>query len=263
MIMTITERSSLRRLFSRFFLIGTTLAGAAAIPQATRGSMIVIDDFTTTQSAVATASSPIASSSTMAPEAIGGERDMLVNLTGGFTSLSLNSNPFGGELLIHDSGATVTGYSLTVWDGIDMNAGTIDYDGLGGVDLTMGGMLNRFALSFLSADLAGSINLTVYDASDMTGNTWSSAEFLLPGSIFSPTDVDVMFSSFTDIGPNGAADFTNVGAISMMIQNESSGSLDVLLSSVSVVPEPTGIVTLLMGGLLTLGRLRRSRRTIG
>jgi hypothetical protein len=45
----------------------------------------------------------------------------------------------------------------------------------------------------------------------------------------------------------------------MMIQNESSGSLDLLMSSVAVVPEPTSLATLLFGGLLCVGKLRRQR----
>lgn len=234
---------------------------ALAVAPSARAATIVIDDFMTSQSAVATAGSPIASSSIAAPEALGGERDMLVDLISGPTALSLSVNPFGGELLIHDSGAAVQGSSMTVWDGMDGDPTAIDPTGLGGVDITGGGLNDALRLSYVLADLTGVVTLTVYDASDASGATWSRAIVNLPGGIFAPVDIDVPFTDFSTVGVNGAASFSNVGAISLQIANTSTGSLDVLLSRISTVPEPaTGLLVLCgLVGAIGVANTRRNK----
>jgi hypothetical protein len=217
----------------------------------------MIDDFVTKQTSLATASAPANSSTATAPEAIGGERDMQVALISGRTALSLNINPFDGELLIHDSGAQVRGYSLTVWDGMDMDPISLDPTGLGGVDLTDGGLNDRIRLSQVTADLTGSISMTVYDAGDASGNSWSQAVFSLPGGVFTSTDIDIPFTDFTNVGAGGAASFSNVGAISMRIENTTTGSLDVEMASVVAVPEPATCLLATLGLVGLLVPLRR------
>ncbi|MCA9198492.1 MAG: PEP-CTERM sorting domain-containing protein [Planctomycetales bacterium] len=245
--MTTTKiRNTLAKVVILCCFLGLTLQANAA--------SILIDDFVTTQSITATASSPNAFSSVAAAEALGGERDMELQLTGGFTSLTLSANPFGGELLVHDSGATVTGSSVTVWDGLD-NAAAIDYTGLGGVDLATG--QDSFLLTGVVADLTGAISLTVYDASDATGGTSSTASISLPGGILAPTDMTLPYASFTTFGSNGAADFSNVGALKLEISNTTSGSLDVIIGSVSAVPEPNSAVLFFAAAGLMIGRIRR------
>jgi hypothetical protein len=237
------------------------LVVALMLHRPTDAATILIDDFITVQSATATAGSPVGSSTIAAPEAIGGERDMHADLVGGNTSLSINSNPFGGEILIHDSGTAVTGFSMIVWDGLDGDPATIDPTGLGGIDLTSGGLNNAIRMTEFLADLTGTISLTVFDASDATGDTWSRAVLALPGGIFSPVDMDVLFTDFTVVGANGAASFTNVGAISMEIKNLTTGSLDVQMGSISAVPEPSSGLLWLLGGLgAVLPRCRRQRQ---
>ncbi|MCA9166477.1 MAG: PEP-CTERM sorting domain-containing protein [Planctomycetales bacterium] len=241
----------------RWSAIAATLA-IVCWSHSANASTILIDDFITPQSVTATAAAPVATSSATAPEAIGGERDIRLQFLSGSTALTLASNPFGGELLIHDSGAAVKGTSLTVWDGPDNNANVINPIGLGGVDLVTGGN-NRFELDDVFADLVGEIVMTVYDASDATGNTWSRSTLALPGGMFTPTDIEIPFSSFTTFGINGAADFTNVGAISMLIGNTTTGSLDVQMSSIAVVPEPASCLLGLVGmGISCLSLRRRS-----
>jgi hypothetical protein len=158
-------------------------------------------------------------------------------------------------------GAAVKGFSLLVWDGPDGDPNTIDATGLGGVDLTGGGSNDKIRLSELLADLTGTISLTVFDAADATGNTWSRAIFALPGGIFVPTDIDIPFSDFSLVGSNGAASFTNVGAFSMEIKNLTTGSLDVQMGAISAVPEPATGLMWLLGSLATLVARRPRRRS--
>jgi hypothetical protein len=234
--------------------LGLVLATAAA-----QATPLMIDDFITSQTVSATSGTPIATSSTTALEALGGERDIRVEFLSGSTVISLSTNPYGGEFLIHDSGAAVKGSSLTVWDGPDMNANLIDFDGLGGVDLLQGGGLDALQISDLLADVVGDVTLTIYDAGDPTGSKWSSAVYSIPGAIFAPVNVTIPYSSFTTLGPGGAADFSNVGAISLAISNTTTGSLDVQMSSLQAVPEPSGAL-LALGGLACLAGRMRSRR---
>jgi hypothetical protein len=235
--------NSFSRTFGRFFVCSMTLAAVVSCGTLSAAT-IMIDDFVTPQSVAVTASSPTGSSIVAASEVLGGERDMKLALTSGFTSLSLSSNPFGGEFLVHDSGATVRGISSIIWDGPD-GSDNIDFGGLGGVDIGTGN--TAFVLAGVVADLSGTISLIVYDAGDAAGDTWSQADYTLPTSILSPTDLVIPFSDFTFHGAGGAADLTNVGAIEFQIENITTGSLDVILDSVSVVPEPSSLWLSLVG----------------
>jgi hypothetical protein len=233
-------------------------AAAALLWAGPAQAAIMIDDFITQQTVAANPVTTVAGSSIAAPEAIGGERDLLVQFVSGLSSLSLASNPFSGELLISDSGATVKGVSHVVWDGADGNPLVLDPTGLGGVNLTVGGN-NAFEFNVLFADLVGSIVMRVYDASDATGGTWSEGVLVLPGSIFVPTDLLLPFASLTTFGPNGAASLANVGALMMTIDNTVTGSLDVAIGHIHVVPEPSAL--LLAGlGLVGLAGLARRRK---
>lgn len=231
-----------RMMWRRVLFVPAMVVLSGALPAS--AATILIDDFITPQSISVTASTPTGSSIVSAPEALGGERDMKLALTSGFTSLTLSSNPFGGELLVHDSGATVKGISSTIWDGPD-GSDDVDYDGLGGVDIGTGN--NAFLLSGVVADLSGTISLIVYDASDASGQTWSQADFSLPGTVLAPSELQIPFTDFNFHGSGGAVDFANVGAIELQIENITTGSLDVILHSVSVVPEPSSLWLALTG----------------
>lgn len=239
-------------------LVRTWLLGAAAVLLLTgpAKAAILIDDFITTQTVSANPVTTVNGSAALAPEAIGGERDLLVEFVSGFTSLSLASNPFSGELLISDSGATVKGRSTVIWDGKDGDPKVIDPTGLGGVDLTVGGN-NAFEFNVLFADLVGSVVFRVYDASDATGDTWSEGTLALPGGVFAPVDLFLPFASLTTVGPNGAASLANVGALTMLIDNTTTGSLDVAIGDIYAVPEPS---TLLLAGLGLVGLVGLARR---
>jgi hypothetical protein len=238
--------------------VRTWLLGAMAVLSLAgpAKAAILIDDFITQQSVSANPVTTVAGSSVAAAEALGGERDLLVTFVSGFSSLSLASNPFSGELLISDSGATVKGRSEVVWDGVDGDPFAVDPTGLGGVDLTTAGN-NAFQFNVLFADLVGSIVFRVYDASDATGGTWSEGVLPLPGSIFVPVDLLLPFASLTTVGPNGAANLANVGALMMTIDNTVTGSLDVAIGKIEVVPEPS---TAFLAGLGLLGLVGLARR---
>jgi uncharacterized repeat protein (TIGR01451 family) len=145
---------------------------------------------------------------------LGGERDFRVEITAGtdeFSSVSLIS---AGGLLRLASGAMVTGNATIVWDGVDGNAGAINYTGLGGLDFTRDGA-NRMTGIRLSvgADHANSVvKLRIY--SDATH--WSEFTTTVPESVGGAIDKQAVFDFATPTASGGGgADFSKVGAIEL------------------------------------------------
>ncbi|NIL98398.1 MAG: hypothetical protein GTO62_15030, partial [Planctomycetales bacterium] len=284
---------------------------------------ITIDTFDTLQAVQDPPGTGMTSSSVMAAEAIGGRRDMFVELTSVTGNLSLASNLFGMPLLEFEKGDSSTGTLRVTWDGgssfpidgqdetsydsspasegsfvggdgvgatayavaevitlsdgsmVTVNAvnvngdvtaftidstnssgatagdtltqsastgtGTdfqltvqddnvefnrLDPDGLGGIDLTEGGMNYRFTLR-AGADLDGaSVAMTVYTGA--MGGTSSSASVFIPntGGPLGPT-ISLPFTDFA------GADFQSVGAIVLEITGPEAtdGQLDDLIAT--------------------------------
>ena len=160
--------------------------------------------------------------SVQAPEVIGGERDLYVNLTSntGAINLSVNDTTLGlPGLLVFGSTGQGDGERRVSWDGIDGNAAVINDTGLGSVDLTGGGSALGLQLQ-VGADLAGSqavVRLYSNDGVIGTANRFSSATLDIPQTGGNVSQKEFLsFSDFT-AGAGGAVDFTNVGAIELEI----------------------------------------------
>lgn len=217
-----------------------------------------IDDFSSDQMLVLLPGEPSASGFAAAPGAIGGERDLeitRVGSVGGTADVSVNGG--GQGQLLFSPGINTEAILRVVWDGEDGVADEVDATGLGAVDLSGGGTLDRFAIEF-DSDLATTLSLRVYDASDPAGASWSEATMVpvvATGGEF--MILEVPFAAFTEIGPTAAADFTNAGAIALEVVGVSA--LDLALNSVRVVPEPAAGTLVALTALALLGR-RRPRR---
>lgn len=161
-------------------------------------------------------------SSVQAPEVIGGERDLFVNLTSntGAIQLSVNDTTLGlPGLLVFGSSGQGDGERRVSWDGLDGNAAVIDDTGLGSVDLTDGGSALGLQLQ-VGADLAGSqavVRLYSNDGVFGVANRFSSATLAIPQTGGNVSQKEFLpFSDFTVVG-GGGADFTRVGAIELEI----------------------------------------------
>ena len=98
--------------------------------------------------------------------AIGVERDLFVSKTSGADDERLRArvNPADSTKLRIDADAEVTGSTFVTWDGIDGNPDPftgIDFNGLGGVNLTAGG--DAFELIITFSDVGGPIKFSVFD----------------------------------------------------------------------------------------------------
>jgi len=161
-------------------------------------------------------------SSVSAPEVIGGERDLFVNLTSstGAIQLSVNDTTLGlPGLLVFGSSGQGDGQRRVSWDGFDDDASVIDDTGLGAVDLTQGAQALGLQLQ-VGADLGGSqavVRLYSNDGNVATANRYSTATLAIPQTGGNVSQKEFLsFSSFAATS-GGGADFSSVGAIELEI----------------------------------------------
>lgn len=238
--------TSLCGMLGGFILLATTSAQA-----------LLIDDFSDMQilhrSSTGTSTNTVA-----APNALGGYRDAKVNVTAtGGLALALDIAIGGGdEVLNHSQGAKVKGSSTIQWDG-DSGSPFLKTTGLGGVDLTEGGINHYISFDVLYDDLPATLKFTIYD---MSGHT-ADASVVLPGGIDSSTSYKLFFSSFTGVNP--LLNLTSVGAITMKISGSLSPDLTIDNIQATAAPEP-GTFLLLGTGLLGIGGYgwRRKRQVV-
>ncbi len=158
------KRPAFERLESRSLL---------AVTIDTFDTMQIVEDPPTPPPAGLTAASSVA-----APETIGGERDMLVDLTSQFGELVLSSNFVGQPLLSFSATATATGSRQVVWDGADGDPNSIATNGLSNFDLTEGGANSRFEFEAGADLVGGTVTLTVYT----NGGVATSAVAMIPNT---------------------------------------------------------------------------------
>ena len=129
-------------------------------------SAAIIDLFETSHSTEAKVGAPpsqgTGSVANVTATALGGERDLFVNKTSGADGDRIRAriNPLGEKKLRIDVDAEVSGSAFVIWDGPDNNANPftgVDFDGMGGVDLTAGGSQNAFELVVTFSDVRGPI----------------------------------------------------------------------------------------------------------
>lgn len=189
----------------------------------------VIDSFNQTQqeALAQTGGSTTDENSADAPEALGGERDLFVMLTSGTGSVQLRVLAFGvNPVLQFDNSAGVVGERTATWDGQDNDGDDLNPTGLGGVDLTDGGASTAFNLLIGADNPNGLVTIRVFT----DGLNWSQGSVAIPNTGGLATSTVILdFSSFI-VGGGSGADFSNVGAIQLMIEGSASvnGQIDTL-----------------------------------
>ncbi len=213
---------------------------------------------------------------------LGGSRQVsaAVYTDEGQLNAGTSGNGTDPETFVHAGAPNTRGISFTVWDG--QNGGgsdtfdtgismePIDFDGLGGVDLT-GSQPGLLEFDAVFNDLGGEITFTLYDADDASGATFVENTYTLdPGVTGLFSEAFANFSHSTGGDPLDV--FDSVGAIVMTIDgNISSGfgvgatqanfgwDVEIDFVRTRLVPEPTSVTLLgVFGAGLTLVRRRRS-----
>ena len=236
---------------TRLFLLGLATVSPFIAASSVRASDIVIDGFLTPQEVFFTPFQPFLPdfSEVAAPEALGGFRDLQVMGNGSFASTQGTVMPNGGALSFSNNDL-ITGTLIATYDGND-GSPTVNSMGLGGIDLTDMGSLDRLTVSLTSADLMGlEVTLNLFSG---TGNATVTDTFA--------HDSDELNFSFSDIG-FASVDFTDIGAIQLILTGPASidASIDLFAATSSTdVPEPA--ISLWLFGTAIAGSLSLRRRT--
>lgn len=228
-------------------LWGVALALGLVTPSIS--SAIVIDDFdngavSMTRSAVGTSTSHQTGSLS---HMLGGHRDIKLSVTSVLIPLTSSdievATSFG--LLSFSNDAKVKGKMEVLWDA--------NGSGLGGLDLTDGGLDDKLKVEYLFSDLGSSLTFVV---TDMLNNSSKMTLATLSGA-------SVQQFPFIDFTPVAAtsADFTNVKAVKLTLDAPTSGDYIIdLIATASPNPEPT-TATLGLMGLLATALVGHRRRT--
>jgi hypothetical protein len=206
------------------------------------GLMFVIDDFTETgtQTVSVTGVGSDTNTQTLIPGAntIGGSRqlDIDVSVSDFSQTSTLRANTTFGVLnYSNDSGNTALG--MATYD----NAG----NGLGGVDITLGGLVDRLLVDVLSGDAGFKFEIT-----DTGGDTATFEQLLNGAELLAP-----LLSSFTNAG---AVDFTMVDKLKLSLNSVPDSDATITFIAVGV-PEPSSIGLLGLGAIGLIGRRRRRK----
>lgn len=221
-------------------------------------AIVVIDDFNASYS-LTIPSSPTGATSLFASnvtsEAIGGERDIYIErTTANSGAVSMDVSQSLASQLSYASAPFTSGNLLLVYDGSD-NSSILNPIGLGGIDITQA-RLNTGIFLRSASDLGSSITFSIYtDADHYSMLTMPIAA----NPSFAFSDYFATFATFSNMGTLGGADFTNVGAISLLLDGSTAGTDVSIETVVATVPEPGSCLLIFSAGLMMLFRRKSGR----
>lgn len=234
------------------FLPAVLLLLLSVVMRGSAGAQIVIDSFVTPQS---TAGSPPTFSTVQGNGILGGERDM-----GTFLSMSINgAAPYRLNVAFPAGLQTAAGGDIT-YDGVDHNAYSTSFDGLGSVDLTGGGHYDRFRFDFanLSGYWTSTLLIQVRQYHALQGSMGSYYQLNLPQN---SGTIEIPFSAFA-FDPSAVfsqpVDFHDVGSINLHFETGPGSSFSI--GGITAVPEPSSLSLLFFAAVglwaSTVGRRR-------
>lgn len=217
------------------------LIAVVASSQAASAALL-IDGFTTPQTVGVGGVISSAFDATLAPEALGGERDIEVTRTSPSGSITVDVFMSSVE---YAASFSAQGNARIVWDGADGSA-LIDPIGLGGLDLTQAGANDRFFFD-AGSDLGTMFYLTVFDS---VGGTHQTGVNIAPGFVIA--NYALPFSLFPGV------DFSQVRAVALDMAGPTTGVDSIILGNFAVVPETKPwLAAAALAGVLGVSALRR------
>ena len=185
----------------------------------TRNTTQVIDGFDQTADALlVNLGAPLDTSNLPAPEAIGGRRKIVLNYGGGPSSVSVEINTINNRFALNSDNASF-GSAVLRYDG-DATGIPLDPDGLGGINLSAGDVDSGLVLQVFRNTLVAAQTYTLRIYTNATN--FSEVDHPFDPAIINANYLDfIPFANFvTGVGAIGPVDFSNVGAIELLIAND-------------------------------------------
>lgn len=214
--------------------------------QAAQADILLIDDFITGQSVSQTGTGS-SSDSVVAPEALGGTRDIVLTVGDGGGESEVLVNSASNDRLRFNNPTAVVSTAEIQWDG--NGSSDLDTGGLGGMDFSS---YDDLRVGVFASDQEAKIVFDIYTSETEV----SQATFDIPADVDEEI-FSIPFAAFTPTGSDGGADLGSVEALVAGITGEPA--LDIQLDFVeaaSEVPEPAPIA-LVSAGLIGLFMARR------
>jgi YVTN family beta-propeller protein len=174
---------------------------------------------------------------------LGGELDVISEGTRTAQSINRVLSVSSGRLSISNDAGVSTNTVTLVWDGADNNAAAINYTGLGGLDITNGGLRSGFSFDF-NADFNSILSDPIIITLDVYTNSGaaSRASITIEEPTNTITNYTIPFSSFASLLGSGAT-LSNIGAISLTIDMTSRDSFDAAIKNVKFFCAPPCTLT--------------------
>ena len=163
--------------------------------------------------------------------AVGGYREAIVTAVAGTGGTAIGVDQTDNNLFTFSEDANLDSTGSVIWDATPGNPATLNPTGLGGVDLTGGGVQNSFLLDILDTDRDSLQTLTVY--TDATHASRLSIP-VLDEADFTPRRI--LFADMKPLPGLEPADFQNVGAITLdLVRNEPLKGWDYILFAIETL----------------------------
>jgi len=196
---------------------------------------LTVDSFEDTFSLTRTGPGTISATSDDA-SILGGERDVVITVSSGTGYLIVDTNTSKPGQYSHGQGPGIKGRSEITYDGNDNDPNTLNPTGLGGIDITDGGVDTALVIIVTSDDYPAFLQVTLF--TDAT--SCSRGIVALPGGITSsdsPKAFLFPYSSFTDAygieGCTSPVTLSNIGAIKILIDGTANESTDITIDLIA------------------------------
>jgi uncharacterized repeat protein (TIGR01451 family) len=161
-------------------------------------------------------------SSVVAPGAVGGHRQVVVQVVSGTSTAIVAVDANGNSLFSYAEGPATRGIATAFWDGVAGDHATVHPTGLGGVDLTGEGVQDSFVINIPASDVPAVQTLIVYSSAS------NASQVQIPVPFFArDLQQRVEFSDFVPLPGFSPADFTNVGAVVFELSKDPAPNFDI------------------------------------